>query len=398
MEWMININRLTAEQRRFFENEFNVNDRNKTNHWIQGPVGSGKTVVLVHTINKTFENNPRIRACIVVFTHALIDLLKTGLSDQIKSRIPIFTYWEFSRITNTYDIIFVDEVQDIKAEILLLLRSRSNQLIVAGDSAQSIYDDGCPPNLISKLTETKPYELKTVHRLTNKIIQIASIFLEDPDSLLSAPRGRLASVDVEKKEFEDISNEVKYVYSKAKEFAEQGYSTAILLPQHREITKFLDEVCAIEDIENYNWPTVRRRANTSPKDYEVFNDYVLSFGLPIQYLGNSFGSLQRSYDQNLINVMTYHSSKGLDFQAVFLPFLSDSLEIWRGDQSRERTLFFVALTRSRQNLFLTYSGYPHSLLEEIPEELLSSDGSDFNFNPDDDFDEDNSSEIDDLPF
>lgn len=398
MEWMININRLTAEQRQFFEKEFSVNNRIKTNHWIQGPVGSGKTVVLVHTINKTFENNPRIRACIVVFTHALIDLLKTGLSDQIKSRIPIFTYPEFSRTINTYDIIFVDEVQDIKADVLSQLRAQSNQLIVAGDSAQSIYDDGCPPHLISELTRTKPYELKTVHRLTNKIIQIASIFLEDPDSLLSAPRGRLANVDVVKKEFEDISDEVKYVYSKAKEFAEQGYSTAILLPKHIEITKFLDKVCAIEEINPFEWPTVRRGGYSSPKEYEKFNEYVLSLGLPIQYLGNSFGSLQRAYDQNLINVMTYHSSKGLDFQAVFLPFLSDSLEIWRTDQSRERTLFFVALTRSRQNLFLTYSGYPHPLLEEIPEELLSSDESDFNVDLDDELDKDNLFNNEDLPF
>ncbi|MBK9097517.1 MAG: hypothetical protein IPM14_05185 [bacterium] len=397
MEWMININKLIPEQRYFFENEFDATNGDRNNHWIQGPVGSGKTVVLVHTINKIFESNPRIKACIVVFTYALIDMLRTGLSEAIKSRIPIFTYPEFSRTTDNYDIIFVDEVQDIRADVLSHLRNYSNQLIVAGDSVQSIYDDGCPPYQISQLTNTKPYQLRTVHRLTNKIIQIASNFLDDPDLLLSAPRGRLANVDVVKYVSENISEEVRFVYSKAKEFAEQGYSTAILLPKHTEITKFLDEVCAIEEIDYYDWPAPHRGRNAS-QEYEGFNSYVSSMGFPIQYLGNSFGSLQRAYDENLINVMTYHSSKGLDFQAVFLPFLSDSLEIWRNDPLREKTLFFVALTRSRQNLFLSYSDDPHHLMLRIPAELLMLEGTDNDFGSGDDSEDDFLYNKDDLPF
>ena len=394
MEWMININKLTPEQRFFFETEFDVTNRNKSNHWVQGPVGSGKTVVLVHTINKVFANNPNTNACIVVFTYALIDLLKTGLSDELKSKIPIFTYPNFRNHYTSYDIIFVDEVQDISSDVLTLLRTRSNQLIIAGDSVQSIYDEGCSPYQISQLTDTKPYQLKTIHRLTNKIIQIASKYLEQPDLLLSAPRGRLANIDVVKYVAKNIDEEVRYVYSKAKEFAQQGYSTAILLPKHIEITNFLDAVCLLEGIEKWNWPPVRRGRNDNTNAYNEFNYYTKERGVPIQYLGNKYGSLQSAYDDNIINVMTYHSSKGLDFQAVFLPFLSINLEIWRSDPIREKTLFFVALTRSRQSLFLSYSGFPHPFIEMIPEDLLMIDGrkDDSNSNDDELFNKD------DLPF
>ena len=64
--------------------------------------------------------------------------------------------------------------------------------------------------------------------------------------------------------------------------------------------------------------------------------------------------------------MTYHSAKGLDFKAVFIPFLNAGLEIWR-DNERAKTLFFVAVTRSREQLFLSYSGTKHSFLEGISE-------------------------------
>ena len=75
----------------------------------------------------------------------------------------------------------------------------------------------------------------------------------------------------------------------------------------------------------------------------------------------------RAEKENLVTIMTYHSAKGLDYKAVFIPFLSSSLEIWRDNPLRERTLFFVALTRSREQLFLSYNGEKHRLLAEINE-------------------------------
>ena len=73
-----------------------------------------------------------------------------------------------------------------------------------------------------------------------------------------------------------------------------------------------------------------------------------------------------------ILVGTQMISKGLDFEIVFVPFLSQSLEIWRDDDIRARTLFFVALTRSREQLILSYSNTKHRFLDEIPMDAVNA--------------------------
>ena len=68
---------------------------------------------------------------------------------------------------------------------------------------------------------------------------------------------------------------------------------------------------------------------------------------------------------------TYHAAKGLEFDTVFLPFLSD--KCWPhpsdvkllGEQEaavRNSRLLYVGITRARSTLVLTYSGRRTSLL------------------------------------
>ena len=60
------------------------------------------------------------------------------------------------------------------------------------------------------------------------------------------------------------------------------------------------------------------------------------------------------------SVMTMHASKGLEFDTVFLPDLNEGILPGRrsaGDQDieEERRLFYVAMTRARKELFLSYA-------------------------------------------
>ena len=68
---------------------------------------------------------------------------------------------------------------------------------------------------------------------------------------------------------------------------------------------------------------------------------------------------------------TYHAAKGLEFDTVFLPFLSNQywphppdIEILGKQEAaaRDSRLLYVGITRARSNLVLTYSGQPTSLL------------------------------------
>ena len=93
-------------------------------------------------------------------------------------------------------------------------------------------------------------------------------------------------------------------------------------------------------------------------------------------------------DKEAVNLSTVHQAKGLEFHAVFVIWLTDgmfpssrSLNT-RDALEEERRLFYVAVTRARDELYLTYpqmrlsGGYgdvfqrPSRFLQEIPNELI----------------------------
>ena len=65
-----------------------------------------------------------------------------------------------------------------------------------------------------------------------------------------------------------------------------------------------------------------------------------------------------------ITVMTMHSAKGLEWEYVYLPFITNnvypSVPYWEVNNNSEnvkseRNLFYVACTRAKEELHLTYS-------------------------------------------
>ncbi|MEY2543597.1 MAG: ATP-dependent helicase UvrD/PcrA [Verrucomicrobiota bacterium] len=93
-------------------------------------------------------------------------------------------------------------------------------------------------------------------------------------------------------------------------------------------------------------------------------------------------------DKEAVNLSTVHQAKGLEFRTVFVIWLTDgmfpssrSLD-QRKDLEEERRLFYVAITRAKDELYLTYphmrltGGYgdvfqrPSRFLKEIPNKLV----------------------------
>lgn len=90
------------------------------------------------------------------------------------------------------------------------------------------------------------------------------------------------------------------------------------------------------------------------------NTHLRNNGIKMQYVGNGYGTFSET-DHRII-IMTFHSSKGLDFDNVFIPYANSSMYINSND-SLSKTLFMVAMTRTRENLYITYYGYPSDYLE-----------------------------------
>ncbi len=93
-------------------------------------------------------------------------------------------------------------------------------------------------------------------------------------------------------------------------------------------------------------------------------------------------------DKEAVNLSTVHQAKGLEFHAVFVIWLTDGMfpsnrsVDTREALEEERRLFYVAITRARNELYLTYpqmrlsGGYgdvfqrPSRFLQEIPNHLV----------------------------
>jgi DNA helicase-2/ATP-dependent DNA helicase PcrA len=67
-----------------------------------------------------------------------------------------------------------------------------------------------------------------------------------------------------------------------------------------------------------------------------------------------------------VHLLTLHRAKGLEFEAVYLPFVEEGeLPIRRGDADEERRLFYVGLTRAKRHLVVTWAGKASRFLREL---------------------------------
>ncbi len=87
---------------------------------------------------------------------------------------------------------------------------------------------------------------------------------------------------------------------------------------------------------------------------------------------------EREEEEGAVKISTIHASKGLEFDVVFLPRLEEGiLPHEKAKESQEEIeeelrLFYVAITRAKELLFMTYTrnSKPSRFLSLIPKELL----------------------------
>ncbi len=107
-------------------------------------------------------------------------------------------------------------------------------------------------------------------------------------------------------------------------------------------------------------------------------------------LASDQDSLMHKSDGVRVRLMTVHAAKGLEFETVFITGLEDGLfphksfgesGVSQEHKEEERRLFYVAITRAKKRLFLSYASVrtifgsrnmtvPSEFLSDIPEELM----------------------------
>jgi ATP-dependent DNA helicase UvrD/PcrA len=118
--------------------------------------------------------------------------------------------------------------------------------------------------------------------------------------------------------------------------------------------------------------------------HEVDDDSLIAF---LTHASLEAGDHQAGSGQDALQLMTVHAAKGLEFHAVFLSGLEEGL--FPHDNSlndsngleEERRLMYVAMTRARRRLYLTFAqsrmlhgqtryNIPSRFLAEVPEKFL----------------------------
>lgn len=145
--------------------------------------------------------------------------------------------------------------------------------------------------------------------------------------------------------------------------------------------KAIAEEVKSEKARDFKWENVEAFVQTSA-DYEDLHEFLGTLTLD----ENSFAKREQAGREDKVNLMTFHSAKGLEFNVCFLVGLEDQImphekSLSEGGLEEERRLMYVAMTRAKKWLTLSMARQrkrfgkdtnmsPSRFLFEIPKELI----------------------------
>ena len=363
MDWMVGAAQLDAVQRRTIDAVVKAPSQN---HWIKGFAGTGKTIVITHIL-KRLAANRAIKTCFATYTHALKEMVESGLTAKELSAVTSTTFSSLGKLRDTYDVLVADEFQDIKKKSLGTVRKMASSLIIAADPAQRIYRWSAKEDELARaLRPIKEHKLRTIHRINLPVYTVATTI--HPDAEFSpgvAPEDDREPVQLMSSTTR--SSESKLVLSEATRIAKAGSPSAILVPSNANLTRFLQDIATAN-----KWgrvPTIRADDEWGDP-FGAVNTYLEIHKSPLQLFGSKSGSLEESDRAKTVYLMTYHNAKGLEFPYVFLPHLTSETVLnpaIHASSEEEAQIFFVAATRAKERLYLSYHGDPHMFIEALDE-------------------------------
>ena len=182
-----------------------------------------------------------------------------------------------------------------------------------------------------------------------------------------------------------VQNFVYLIQEVKTHFKEKSLKEAFtFLIESIDYKKAIEEDVKSEKMRGFKWENVENCVRSlelyeQETDHPSLQDF-LSTTLLDQ---SSFTKKEKTLSNEKVNVMTFHSAKGLEFEATFLVALED--HIIPHEKSfqleEERRLMYVAITRAKKHLTLSMSrqrkrygkeesSSPSRFLFEIPKELL----------------------------
>ena len=243
-------------------------------------------------------------------------------------------------------------------------------------------------DFIGNILNANSWILTTIYRLPKSLVKLVSIFMPSMGILSSKTDNTKKDITPNLTKGSSKEKEVEYIISNAETKLAIGENAVIILPGHDSVVEFVNIALSQADKNIWDPEDPKNKNKWEKTDFGSLNRHLRNNNINIEYIGNSYGDLYNNGNTDKIIVMTYHSSKGLDFDNVYLPFMGthyDKAMYYFND-----TLFMVGMTRSKLSLTITYSGSMNNYTTRIEnncnkidiDNIMSRSVSDF----DDDFD------------
>jgi len=319
---------------------------------VTGCAGSGKSVLALIKAQRIQREKDGSSYKIIVFTKALCKYMNEGkralglLGDML-----YLWDWkrQFTENQQQADYIIVDEIQDFsEEEIRTFMANARKEFFFYGDAAQSVYNGMRLPNGDVKVTvnpediissiapkdrKTKNFELYRNYRLPLPVARVVQYIGRELPTL---------------NEFTYKSREVQPPFFLKYEDQDAQVTAIAEIIKRRDLSDIAVLVGTNKEVEKVG---------------SIFRNLKVDFECKYKRDDESWDNL--NFQTLLPKIMTYHSAKGLQFEAVFMPFI----EAYEDRFESSRSALYVAMTRAYRYLYIMYSGQLPELLTQIPKEL-----------------------------
>ena len=299
---------------------------------ITGAPGTGKSVVALWRFLQKLGTNKK--TLLLTYTKTLEAYFK-GAAKNINENAPAYVNrtlrWSYNVKTGNYDEIIIDEAQDVGISVYNKISTFTKGISYGFDPKQSLYFNPEQVKQLEKeleklLPQNISFTLGKNYRNTYEIMRFIRSFLIDYpisqymlNDLIKRNRG-------EKPQLIMYDNEIDEIVKIINTFYGENHNIGILIP-----------FCT---------------SNVLTADYQ-FSQYLSllkeKINYPISHYCNNLGG---SLDIENIHLTTFKSAKGLEFDTVIIPKFHNFKFLIKESTVTELNDFYVALTRTRNNLFL----------------------------------------------
>lgn len=344
---LIPFNHLSEQQKTVIKN---IAREEKGNIFVEGPPGSGKTLISLYTL-KDIISETNIKPLLLMYNHSLYGYLKVAINDiGIADNITIATkdkyFWDLARVFNinipeslkvyddkytyllrmlnqadltaTFDVALIDEVQDLNELEWAIIKKISKRIISLGDFDQGIYETGLNYEMVRN--NGVYARLSAIFRFHKNIAKLAQVFSRKKEKL-------------EDKVTKDSKTQPLVYDVKSSE----------------EFDKIIEIIRGVQQ----NRKTIGIISPDRNKLAELSN-HLNSKNIPQFYFTDNKTLRTHNFNDITPLLITSFSAKGLEFENVILfGFDKDSSMIDKLQrEKRLNDVIYVSITRTNTNLFI----------------------------------------------